>query len=229
LKALSKVHFTAAVFDMDGLLLDSERPIRDAWLSAATELGAPLTEADYLSVVGRNEREGDARLLDVFGGNAALLGATRRRADALINERFGTAPFDLKPGALRLLGALHGAAIPCAVASSTARHEVERRLARAHLLGFFSAVCGGDEVARGKPEPDLYRLAVERLRLDAHQCLAFEDSNYGARAALAAGLAVVVVPDLKPAEPHWQARCLAVLASLDQASERSLDWFGVAA
>ena len=224
-----KAPFAAAVFDMDGLLLDSERPIRDAWLSAAAELGAPLTQADYLSVVGRNERESDALLLDVFGGDAALLGATRRRADALIAERFGAAPFDVKPGALRLLRALRAAAIPCAVASSTAHREVERRLERAGLLAFFDAVCGGDEVARGKPEPDLYRLAVERLRVDARGCVAFEDSNYGARAALAAGLAVVVVPDLKPAEPQWQARCLAVLGSLEDASERSLDWFGVAA
>jgi HAD superfamily hydrolase (TIGR01509 family) len=228
LKAL-QARFTAAVFDMDGLLLDSERPIRDAWLSAAAELGAPLSETDYLSVVGRNEREGDARLLDVFGGDATLLGATRRRADALIAERFGAAPFDVKPGALRLLRALHGAAIPCAVASSTAHREVERRLERAGLLGFFSAVCGGDEVTHGKPEPDLYRLAVGRLGVEAGRCVAFEDSNYGARAALAAGLAVVVVPDLKPAEPQWQVRCLAVLGSLEQASERSLDWFGVAA
>ena len=224
-----KAPFAAAVFDMDGLLLDSERPIRDAWLNAAAELGAPLTQADYLSVVGRNERESDALLLDVFGGDAALLGATRRRADALIAERFGAAPFDVKPGALRLLRALRVAAIPCAVASSTAHREVERRLERAGLLAFFDAVCGGDEVARGKPEPDLYRLAVERLRVDARGCVAFEDSNYGARAALAAGLAVVVVPDLKPAEPQWQARCLAVLGSLEDASERSLDWFGVAA
>lgn len=219
--------FTAAVFDMDGLLLDSERPIRDAWLNAAAALGAPLTEADYLSVVGRNEREGNARLLEVFGGNAELLGATRRRADALIAERFGAAPFDVKPGAARLLRALHDAALPCAVASSTAHREVERRLERAGLLGFFGAVCGGDEVARGKPEPDLYQLAIQRLGVEAHRCVAFEDSNHGARAALAAGLAVVVVPDLKPAEPEWQARCLAVLGSLEQASERSLDWFGV--
>ena len=221
--------FSAAVFDMDGLLLDSERPIRDAWLSAAAELGAPLTEADYLSVVGRNEREGDARLLEVFGRNAALLAATRRRADALIAERFGTVPFDVKPGALGLLRALRRAGLPCAVASSTAHREVERRLERAGLLDFFSAVCGGDEVTRGKPEPDLYRLAIARLGLEADCCVAFEDSNHGALAALAAGLAVVVVPDLKPAEPQWQTRCLAVLGSLEQASEQSLDWFGVVA
>ena len=214
---------------MDGLLLDSERPIRDAWLSAAAELGAPLTEADYLSVVGRNEREGDARLLEVFGRNAALLAATRRRADALIAKRFGTVPFDVKPGALRLLRALRRAGLPCAVASSTAHREVQRRLERAGLLDFFSAICGGDEVTRGKPEPDLYRLAIARLGLEADCCVAFEDSNHGALAALAAGLAVVVVPDLKPAEPQWQTRCLAVLGSLEQASEQSLDWFGVVA
>jgi len=220
--------FTAAVFDMDGLLLDSERPIRDAWLNAAAELGAPLTEAGYLSVVGRNERDSDALLRELFGGDAALLGATRRRADELIAERFGAKPFDVKPGALRLLQALHVAAIPCAVASSTAHREVERRLQRAGLLAFFAAVCGGDEVTRGKPEPDLYQLAVERLRADTHRCIAFEDSNHGARAALAAGLAVVVVPDLKPAEPQWQPRCLAVLESLERVCERSERWFGVA-
>ena len=220
--------FAAAVFDMDGLLLDSERPIRDAWLNAAVELGAPLTEADYLSVVGRNERESGVLLLEVFGGDAALLRATRRRADALIAERFGSAPFDVKPGALRLLRALHGAAIPCAVASSTEHREVRRRLDRAGLLQFFGAVCGGDEVARGKPDPDLYLLATERLGVQAHHCVAFEDSDHGARAALAAGLAVVVVPDLKPAEPTRASRFLAVLSSLDAASDRSLAWFGVA-
>jgi len=213
---------------MDGLLLDSERPIRDAWLSAAAELGAPLTEADYLRVVGRNEREGDLLLLDVFGGDAALLGATRRRADGLIAERFNAASFDLKPGVLQLLRALRAVSIPCAVASSTAHLEVERRLERAGLLPFFRAVCGGDEVARGKPEPDLYLLAAERLGVDPGRCVAFEDSNHGALAALAAGLAVVVVPDLKPAEPAWQARCLAVLDSLEQASRHSIEWFGVA-
>ena len=146
----------------------------------------------------------------------------------MIAGHFGAAPFDVKPGALRLLRALRGAAIPCAVASSTAHREVERRLERAGLLGLFGAVCGGDEVARGKPEPDLYLLALDRLgAAESGRCVAFEDSDHGARAALAAGLPVVVVPDLKPPEPASVSRFLAVLHSLDVASEYTQEWFGV--
>ena len=219
--------FRAAVFDMDGLLLDSERPIRDAWLQAAAEHEVALSVADYLTVVGRNERDSHARLLELLGNDAARLGAVRQRADSLLAERFGAAPFPVKPGAQRLLDALHHAKIPCAVASSTAHREVERRLVRAGLRGYFAAVCGGDEVPHGKPAPDLYQLAVQRLEAHAARSVAFEDSNFGVRAALAAGLAVVVVPDLKPPEPAWQPQCLAVLASLDDACRHSAAWFGI--
>jgi HAD superfamily hydrolase (TIGR01509 family) len=223
---LKQPRFTAAVFDMDGLLLDSERPIRDAWLRAAIELGAPLSEADYLDLVGRNERDSTARLLERFG-NAALLDTVRQRTDAIIAEQFERSPFGVKPGALRLLRALRQARVPCAVASSTAHAEVERRLTAAGLIDFFAVVCGGDEVARGKPEPDLYLLALARLGVSAADSVAFEDSDHGARAALAAGMAVVVVPDLKPAEADWRPRFLAVLGSLDEVFEHSAPWFGI--
>ena len=219
--------FSAAVFDMDGLLLDSERPVRDAWLQAAAEHGVALSVADYLTVVGRNERDSHALLLDLFGGDAASLGAVRQRADGLLAERFSAAPFPVKAGARPLLDALRDAKIPCAVASSTGHREVERRLERAGLRGYFAAISGGDEVRHGKPAPDLYQLAIARLGADTTRSVAFEDSNYGARAALAAGLAVVVVPDLKPPEPAWQSHCLAVLASLDDAYRHRSLWFGI--
>jgi beta-phosphoglucomutase-like phosphatase (HAD superfamily) len=89
-------------------------------------------------------------------------------------------------------------------------------------------VCGGDDVERGKPAPDLYRLALQRLGAAAATSLAFEDSGHGVQAALAAGLAVVNVPDLKAPEPSWQARCLAVLPSLEAVGARSAEWFGFA-
>jgi beta-phosphoglucomutase-like phosphatase (HAD superfamily) len=123
--------------------------------------------------------------------------------------------------------ALHAAGVPCAVASSTLRAEVQRRLANARLLDCFDVVCGGDEVTRGKPHPDIYALAVQRLGAVAAETLAFEDSGHGAQAALAAGLQVVVVPDLKPPESAWQSRSLAVLDSLDAACAFSDEWFGV--
>lgn len=220
--------YTAAVFDMDGLLLDSERPVRDAWMQVSRELGVALSPAAYLDLIGRNHRDSTLRLRAIFGDDA-LLAEALRRAQAVLAERFGARPFDLKPGALRLLQQLQTAGVPCAVASSTGRAEVRRRLERAGLLGFFAAVCGGDEVTHGKPAPDLYLLAAERLGAVAATTLAFEDSGHGALAAIAAGLGVVVVPDLKPAEPAWQSRSVAVLDSLDAACERCATWFGAAA
>jgi HAD superfamily hydrolase (TIGR01509 family) len=218
--------FAAAVFDMDGLLLDSERPVRAAWMNAARHIGKPLTDADYLSVVGLNHRDSDARMLALFGGVAEHLEAARRHANDTLEADFATSPFGVKPGALRLLSCLRSAGIPCAVASSTHHAEVQRRLRNAGLVDFFAALCGGDEVERGKPAPDLYRLALDRLGAEAGASVAFEDSGHGVQSALAAGMAVVNVPDLKAPEPPWQARCLAVLRSLDEACDRGEEWFG---
>ena len=219
--------WAAAVFDMDGLLLDSERPVRDAWMQVAAEFGAPLTPAAYLDLIGRNHRDSTLRLRAIFGDDV-LLADAHRRATALLAERFGEQPFDVKPGARRLLAGLQAARFPCAVASSTHHAEIGRRLARAGLLEFFAAVCGGDEVERGKPAPDIYLLAVERLGVSASTTLAFEDSGHGALAAIAAGLGVVVVPDLKAPEPAWATRSVAVLDSLDAVCARSAEWFGFA-
>ncbi|MDP9043950.1 MAG: HAD-IA family hydrolase, partial [Pseudomonadota bacterium] len=126
------------------------------------------------------------------------------------------------------LRALRAAGIPCGVASSTHRAEVLRRLGDAGLLDHFAAICGGDEVVHGKPAPDLYALAVRRLDAEAASTLAFEDSGHGVQAALAAGLAVVNVPDIKAPDPAWQARCLAVLPTLESVADHGAAWFGLA-
>jgi HAD superfamily hydrolase (TIGR01509 family) len=219
--------FEAAVFDMDGLLLDSERPIRDAWLQAAQSLGVALAPMDYLSVVGLNHADANARMLALFGDDDDTLRAARLLVQSQLDEQFTTRSFGVKPGARRLLQALADAGLPCAVASSTHRAEVHRRLNNAGLIEFFAAMCGGDEVSRGKPAPDLYLLALRRLGAHASKSLAFEDSGHGVQAALAAGLAVVTVPDLKGPDLEWQARCVAVLPTLEAACDRSVEWFGI--
>ena len=209
---------------MDGLLLDSERPTRAAWLAAAAAFDVALSEDEYLSVVGLNHAASAARMLGWFEGDAARLEAAGQHASASLSSG---PPFEPKPGVRRLLKILADARIPCAVASSTHRAEVERRLERAGLLGHFAALCGGDEVVHGKPAPDLYLLALQRLGATASTSIAFEDSGHGVQAALAAGLATVAVPDLKAPSPEWLARCFAVFTSLDAACERCPEWFGV--
>src|SRR4029453_166271 len=125
---------------------------------------------------------------------------------------------------LALLQALRNRAVTCVVASSTHHDEVRSRLAQAGLAGYFSAVSGGDEVERGKPHPDLFLLAAQRAGHDPSLCLVFEDSEHGARGAIAAGMWVVIVPDLKTPSDDAAAACVAVLASLHDAQVHVVDW-----
>ena len=209
---------------MDGLLIDSERAISKAWLEGARELGFPLEMADFLKVVGTASQQSTAMLVDMLGSEAAMR-ATAAKAHALLPQAGGGPVFPLKPGALPLLEALRDAGIPCAVASSSAVAEIRHRLGHVGVLGHFRCIAGGDEVARGKPDPALYLLAAARLGVAPGDCIAFEDSENGARAAQAAGVRVVIVPDLKHPTDDVAARAHGVLPSLADAIEHVPHWF----
>jgi HAD superfamily hydrolase (TIGR01509 family) len=212
--------FSAAIFDMDGLLLDSERLIMAAWRESAAEAGMDLSEADFIKVVGSSAPESRARLSQMLGGGQEFE-AVRARAQARLVTQSALG-FPLKPGALRLLSILKERDVPCAVASSTAVSEVRRRLAKVGVLDFFKAVAGGDEVPDAKPDPAVYLLAAKRLGVAPAQCLAFEDTDHGARAAHAAGIRVVVIPDLRA---HDFAAAFMQLTSLEHAFEHLDRWF----
>ena len=212
--------FTAAIFDMDGLLLDSERVIMRIWMESAQEQGLELSRADFLQVVGYGTAESHARLSTLLGGPGSFQ-RVLDRARAKLSALAGVA-FPLKPGALALLQELRARGVPCAVASSTRVHEVRRRLAQVGVLELLHASAGGDEVARSKPDPAVYLLAAARLGVAPQHCLAFEDSEHGATAAHAAGLAVVMVPDLKA---HDFAPAYMNLSSLEDAMPHIDHWF----
>jgi HAD superfamily hydrolase (TIGR01509 family) len=218
--ARSSLVFTAAIFDMDGLLLDSERVIMRAWLASAQEAGLALSEPDFLLVVGSGAEESRARLSGLLGGHDSFQ-SVRDRVRARLAAESGVV-FPLKPGALQLLALLRQRGVPCAVASSTYVDEVRRRLAMVGVLDFFQAVAGGDEVSRSKPDPAIYLLAADRLGVPPAQCLAFEDTDHGATAAHAAGLRVVVVPDLRA---HECGAAYMTLASLEEAVGFVDRWF----
>ncbi|OXI69418.1 HAD family hydrolase [Burkholderia sp. AU28863] len=217
--------FSAALFDMDGLLVDSERTIMNTWIDVSNAHGVVLTEIDYLQIVGRSFAEGQVILARLIG-DADTFDAVRIRVREQLAAPEPHPKFPLKSGALALLETLTQAGIPCAVASSSARDVIRARLDAVGVLPFFRAIAGGDEVARGKPDPAVYRLAAERLGVPAHACVAFEDSDFGAQSAAGAGAAVVTVPDLKAPTPDIVALSLHVLASLDDAVALVPSWFG---
>ncbi|WP_440532407.1 HAD family hydrolase [Variovorax sp. YR566] len=218
--------FAAAIFDMDGLLIDSERPIMAAWIEAARTLDIELSHSQYLQVVGLAMTESEHILAALLGGADAYNHAVAHVRQRLQLERSDGAPlFPIKPGAAEFLSALRERGTRCAVASSSTSGQIQACLGSLGVLHHFSAFAGGDEVARAKPDPALYLLAAERLGVDPAECIAFEDSENGAKAALAAGMRVVVVPDLKHPPASIIERAFHVLESLHEAVPHLPRWF----
>ncbi|HEY5635230.1 MAG TPA: HAD family phosphatase [Burkholderiaceae bacterium] len=219
--------FDCAIFDLDGTLVDSERVIMRAWVDAARELGIALEPEAYSAVIGLNQRQSVEVLVALLGG-AGAYASVRARVAARLCAGASEATFPAKAGADALLRALGAKSIPCAVASSSSAAEIRHRLAGAGVLAHFRAIAGGDEVPRGKPDPAVYKLAVQRLGASERTCVAFEDSEHGAAAALAAGLAVVLVPDLRALPNTIAKQSLCVIGTLAEAIEHLPAWFPAA-
>ena len=211
----------ALIFDMDGLLLDTERLIRDAMLAVMADLGFAMTGSDYAELIGRPEPASRGIMAARFAG--LDYDAMRLAVRARIRAEWGPQR-PVKPGAHDLLAALARAGIPCAVATSTAQALARAHLGHAGLLGHFSGIIGGDDVPRGKPAPDPYLAAAALLGVAPGAALALEDSHNGVRSAHAAGVPVVMVPDLLPATAEMQGMARAVLPDLAAVA----GWLGVA-
>jgi mannitol-1-/sugar-/sorbitol-6-/2-deoxyglucose-6-phosphatase len=181
----------ALLFDMDGLLVDSE-PL---WFQVEREFararGGDWTEAQAAACVGR----GLANTLRVMGESFAFATNAERDVAEIIDAFIARAgELRLKPGAAELVAEAHGR-IPIALASSSHRRLVDAILARFSLAARFGAVVSGDAVAHPKPAPDIFLLAAERLGVAPACCVVLEDSRAGVEAARAAGMRVIAVPE----------------------------------
>ena len=197
------MNIQAVIFDMDGLMLDTEPLYRIAWKRASAECGFQLTDEIYKNLVGRGRKDAMKTLAQTFGpefppDKFSVLAAQYEA------QEFAGPPMPKKPGLDQLLAFLEQRNLPLAVATSTERRLTLPRLARTGLLSRFEVVATGDEVSRGKPFPDLFLLAASRLGVEPSSCLVLEDSEAGVLAARAAGMQVFQVPDL--VEPSAEAR-----------------------
>lgn len=205
----------AVIFDMDGLMLDTEPLAARAWADAAGRLGIDFDPAVTPRLVGRNFPDCRA-LIAAHHGNRypvdALMHAWAEAYDAIVaREGIGQ-----KDGLGELLAWLEREDIPKAVATSTRRARAEAKLAAAALLERFAALVGGDEVANGKPAPDIFVEAAARLGIAAADCVVLEDSEPGINAALAARMIPIMVPDQAPPSAALLAREPLVLLTLAQ-------------
>lgn len=183
------------IFDMDGLLLDSERLARDAFLQACEQWGWEADMLAYIRCIGSTYEATQHILLEAHGSDFPYADIERSWSD-IYHDRIHACPVPLKPGAIALLDHLRADEIPLALATSTRRPTAEVKLEQAGLAGYFFHTVCGDETPRGKPYPDPYLAAATGLQLKPERCWALEDSENGVRAALAAGCAVIQVPDL---------------------------------
>lgn len=194
---------SGVVFDMDGLLLDTEQLYFDAFRRTLTALDLPQDDALFMSMVGTNHALGSKLLTEGLAGRVTL-DDFNAIWDADIAQRIADG-IPVKPGVRTVVTTLQTLRIPFAIATSTRTDRAKHHLARAGIADLFDLIIGGDQVRSSKPAPDIYLRACATLGLDPTLCAAFEDSENGVRAALAAGLITVQIPDVVPPTPDLRA------------------------
>lgn len=218
MRAMNKLP-AAVIFDMDGLLFDSEALYRDAIIAAAGELGHPFTVEDFLTLVGRPWSANRVALQEHIGPTGDL-GAFQA---AWMRHYEGTkASLALKAGVTEMLDRLDELRLPRAICTSSSHADVEHNLGLHALLGRFDAIVASGDYARGKPSPDPFLRAAEVLGVAPEDCLALEDSHNGVRSAAAAGMRTVMVPDLLSPTEEIRRSCELVAFDLHEVRARLL-------
>ncbi|MCF7480318.1 HAD family phosphatase [Vibrio sp. J1-1] len=187
------MNYQAAIFDMDGLLLDTERVCMRVFQEACEVQELTFYKEVYLSIIGRNAAGIEAIFRKAYGNDLDRLHQEwRTRYNAVVKHQ----AIPVKEGVVELLEWLKEQNLPIAVATSTAKDVAKIKLELAGLSKYIDNLTTGCEVSNGKPDPEIYLLAANRLNVEPTKCLAFEDSNNGVRAAVAANMSTYQIPDL---------------------------------
>ncbi|WP_117234389.1 HAD family hydrolase [Vibrio maerlii] len=187
--------FKAAIFDMDGLLLDTERVCMDIFQQTCEALNLPFYPDKYLQIIGRNAAGIEHIIKQGWGDDLdypTLNAEWRTRYNAVVKHQ----AIPKKSGVIALLDWLKHQGYAIAVATSTQNDVAKVKLQLAEIDHYFDVYATGCEVKNGKPDPEIFLLAAERLGVCPTECIAFEDSNNGARAAVAANMTTFQIPDL---------------------------------
>ena len=207
----------ALLFDMDGLLVDTEGTWYVVETEVMAELGGPWDENHQLALLGGSLEQSASYMLGLVDRpDVTEDWVARAMVDGMVRH-LGSRPVAWRPGAHDLLAAAVAAGVPCALVSSSLRRVVDAVLdavGRHH----FEATVSGDDVQRTKPDPDPYLLAAELLGVPASSCVALEDTAIGAASARAAGCRTVVVPSLLPVGDELADLVVGSLADLDLAA-----------
>ena len=190
------MHFTTAIFDMDGTLFDTERIAIDAWQTAFRAHGVEVTAQTLETVIGV-ELKGTQAFLSRFAPAGVDIDDLTREARAIRNSYVERHGLPVKPGAVELLNFLKERGTTIGLASTTWTEHALENLERAGITAYFRVIIGGDQVEKCKPHPEIYLKALGELGGRPEMTIAIEDSDHGIHAAFAAGLRVIHIPDIK--------------------------------
>jgi len=215
-QTIANLDIRGVIFDMDGLLLNTEALYIKAWVPVGERMGIPITAEVAQSTVGHCARATE-EIFQRHYGDAFTLERSIPVIRQWITDYVAAYGLEVKPGVRELTELLRSLSIPMAIGSSNIQRNVEMYLEEAKLSSYFDTIVTADLVERAKPAPDIFLKAAENLGLAPAQCLVFEDSPIGVEAAHAAGCNVIVVPDLMPPCELTRSRVLQVMGSLEEA------------
>ena len=207
------------IFDMDGLMFDTERLSTACWKQVGEEFGVPISDQFLAQARGTTTGEFQIFFQEVFGKRLeySVTIARKRELFAAYLRRRGV---PIKPGLKELLNFLREEHIPVAMATATKRETAMDYVTQTGVAPFFQAFAFGDEADRGKPDPEIFYLAARRLSARPGECLVLEDSWNGVAAGIAGGFFTIMVPDLSPPAPEQRGRLFAVCGSLAEVIPR---------
>lgn len=209
-------NINGVIFDMDGLMLDTEKLLVRFWKEAAAEYGYSMTDHNVFEIRSLSRKYSVLLLKNIFGEEFPF-SEVRNRRIVLMNDYIDKYGFEVKKGLYELLDYLKVKDYRIAVATATDRERAESYLKKIDVYSYFDAVICGDMVVNGKPEPDIYLTAAGKLGLLPEKCAAFEDSPNGIRSAYAAGCKVIMIPDLTQPDDNIKPLLSGVYESLGKA------------
>ncbi len=195
----------AIIFDMDGVLFDTERLIGEIWKQLGEREGLSQIDNVFMDCVGRSYEDTRLVFYRYYGKDFAFV-AFREEARRMFFQVIETEGIPIKQGVNELLVYLQEEGYKIGLASSSKKQDILSHLNQAEIRDYFKVIIGGDQVRQSKPHPEIYQLACEQLGGIPHETFCIEDSLNGVRAGIAAGLKVIMVPDLIHPTPEILAQ-----------------------